>query len=195
MQLQSGIALERSAPVEFEAVGNEAPSVHRDNGRRDRRLAHGWLKVGSRLAHGWPPQMKVGDSGMHEDSVVTNESGKAPVRSTSSARTGDQPDSGAAMTSSRAASATHDPALARFYMTSDLRAATNLTRTHLDFYLREGVIVPTARTESGYLLFDDGELATLRQVIAWRQDGIGIREIRVRLNRGGEGEEGTNGDR
>ena len=53
-------------------------------------------------------------------------------------------------------------ALARFYMTSDLRAATGLTRTHLDFYLREGLIVPTARTESGYLLFDDGELSTLR---------------------------------
>jgi len=73
--------------------------------------------------------------------------------------------------------------LTRFYMTSDLRAATGLTRTHLDFYLREGVIVPTARTESGYLLFDEGELATLRQVIAWRGEGIGIREIRVRLAR------------
>lgn len=73
--------------------------------------------------------------------------------------------------------------LARFYMTSDLRAATGLTRTHLDFYLREGVIVPTARTESGYLLFDDGELATLRQVIAWRGEGVGIREIRERLAR------------
>lgn len=69
-------------------------------------------------------------------------------------------------------------------MTSDLRAATGLTRTHLDFYLREGVIVPTARTESGYLLFDDRELATLRQVIAWRSAGIGIREIRERLARG-----------
>ena len=77
--------------------------------------------------------------------------------------------------------------LARFYMTSDLRAATGLTRTHLDFYLREGVIVPTARTESGYLLFDDRELATLRQVIAWRESGIGVREIRERLGRG-EGE-------
>ncbi|MGN6033545.1 MAG: MerR family transcriptional regulator [Thermomicrobiales bacterium] len=73
--------------------------------------------------------------------------------------------------------------LTRFYMTSDLRAATGLTRTHLDFYLREGVIVPTARTESGYLLFDEGELATLRQVIAWRGEGIGIREIRARLAR------------
>lgn len=73
--------------------------------------------------------------------------------------------------------------LARFHMTSDLRAATGLTRTHLDFYLREGVIVPTARTESGYLLFDDTELATLRQVIAWRNEGVGIREIRERLAR------------
>lgn len=83
------------------------------------------------------------------------------------------------------------PSLARFYMTSDLRAATGLTRTHLDFYLREGVIVPTARTESGYLLFDDDELATLRQVIAWRQTGVGVREIRVRLGRGDEAEEIT----
>ncbi len=72
---------------------------------------------------------------------------------------------------------------ARFYMTSDLRAATGLARTHLDFYLREGLIVPTARTESGYLLFDETELATLRAVVAWRQDGVGIREIRSRLGR------------
>jgi hypothetical protein len=71
----------------------------------------------------------------------------------------------------------------RFYMTSDLRAATGLTRTHLDFYLREGIILPTARTESGYLLFDETELATLRTVIAWRREGIGIREIRARLGR------------
>jgi DNA-binding transcriptional MerR regulator len=68
-------------------------------------------------------------------------------------------------------------------MTADLRAATGLTRTHLDFYLREGIILPTARTESGYLLFDDEELAVLRQVIAWRQAGVGVREIRERLGR------------
>jgi hypothetical protein len=83
-------------------------------------------------------------------------------------------------------STAHSPALARFYMTSDLRAATGLTRTHLDFYLREGVVVPTARTESGYLLFDDEELSVLRQVIAWRQGGIGVREIRARLGRASE---------
>lgn len=73
--------------------------------------------------------------------------------------------------------------LQRFFMTSDLRAATGLTRTHLDFYLREGIIVPTARTESGYLLFDDAELALLRQVISWRQSGVSIRTIRSRLGR------------
>lgn len=73
--------------------------------------------------------------------------------------------------------------LARLYMTSDLRAATGLTRTHLDFYLRENLIAPVARTESGYLLFGDAELATLRQIVAWRQDGLGLREIRDRLRR------------
>lgn len=71
--------------------------------------------------------------------------------------------------------------LARLYMTSDLRAATGLTRTHLDFYLRENLITPVARTESGYLLFGEAELATLRQIVAWRQDGLGLREIRARL--------------
>ena len=75
-------------------------------------------------------------------------------------------------------------AAGRVYMTSDLRAATGLPRTHLDFYLREGLIVPSARTESGYLLFDETELATLRDIIAWRHAGLGIREIRQRLGRG-----------
>lgn|GEM_PF-1306924 len=81
------------------------------------------------------------------------------------------------------ASATLAPEMPRFYMTSDLRAATGLSRTHLDFYLREGIIVATARTESGYLLFDDRELARLRQVVGLRQSGVGIREIRQRLGR------------
>ncbi len=89
-------------------------------------------------------------------------------------------------TGSRVEAPAHSPSLARFYMTSDLRTATGLTRTHLDFYLREGVIVPTARTESGYLLFDDDELSVLRQVIAWRQSGVGVRDILARLGRDGE---------
>src|SRR5262249_18365117 len=71
----------------------------------------------------------------------------------------------------------------RFYMTSDLRAATGLPRTHMDYYLREGLIVPTTRSESGYLLFDDAELATLRAIIADRAAGIPLREIRRRLGR------------
>ncbi|MFN8589899.1 MAG: MerR family transcriptional regulator [Thermomicrobiales bacterium] len=71
----------------------------------------------------------------------------------------------------------------RLYMTGDLRALTGLARTHMDFYLREGIIQPTLRTESGYLLFDEGELETLRAVLRWRDEGVGIREIRDRLGR------------
>ena len=71
----------------------------------------------------------------------------------------------------------------RLYMTGDLRALTGLPRTHMDFYLREGIIQPTTRTGSGYLLFDHGELENLRAVLRWRAEGVGIREIRDRLGR------------
>ena len=71
----------------------------------------------------------------------------------------------------------------RLYMTGDLRALTGLPRTHMDFYLREGIVQPTLRTESGYLLFDEAELETLRAVLRWRDEGVGIREIRDRLGR------------
>jgi MerR family Zn(II)-responsive transcriptional regulator of zntA len=73
--------------------------------------------------------------------------------------------------------------LPRLYMTSDLRAATGLSRTHLDFYLREGLIVPAARTESGYLLFDDRELTMLRHIIERRQSGATLRDIRREIGR------------
>jgi len=90
-----------------------------------------------------------------------------------------------AATASRAPHPAAPPAAPapRLYLSGDLRAATGLARTHLDFYLREGLIVPTMRTESGYLLFDEAELATLRRIIAWREDGLGLREIRARLGR------------
>jgi MerR HTH family regulatory protein len=75
------------------------------------------------------------------------------------------------------------PPLGRLYLTSDLRAMTSLARTHMDFYLREGIIQPCARTGSGMLLFDEGELEILRTVLRWRDEGVGIREIRERLGR------------
>ena len=72
---------------------------------------------------------------------------------------------------------------ARLYLTSDLRAAVGLSRTHMDFYLREGLVRPSARTEGGYLLFDEAELATLRAVLRWRHEGLGLKQIRERLGR------------
>lgn len=71
----------------------------------------------------------------------------------------------------------------RLYMTGELRALAGLPRTHFDYYLREGIIQPTLRTESGYLLFDEREVETLRAVLRWRAEGIAIREIRDRLGR------------
>lgn len=94
-----------------------------------------------------------------------------------------QPDSITAPTPPRNPERAASPTIARFYMSGDLRAATGLSRTHLDFYLREGIVRATARTESGYLLFDDTELERLRRVIAWRQQGVRLREIRERLER------------
>ena len=81
----------------------------------------------------------------------------------------------------------HDPLpplpLARLYLTGDLRAAAGISRTHMDYYLREGLIRPTAKTAGGYLLFDDRELQLLRWVIAARAAGGSLKLIRERLGR------------
>ncbi len=68
-------------------------------------------------------------------------------------------------------------------MTSDVRAATGLSRTHLDFYIREALVRPAARTESGYLLFDQNEVALLREIVAARRNGVALRDIRERIGR------------
>lgn len=81
------------------------------------------------------------------------------------------------------ATGTTGSTIPRFYMSGDLRAATGLSRTQLDYYLREGVVRPTARTESGYLLFDEGEREVVEQIIAWREEGVGLKDIRQRLHR------------
>jgi len=81
------------------------------------------------------------------------------------------------------ASAPASPPARHWYLTADLRAATGLTRTAMDFYLRAGIVRPAARTESGYLLFDADELALLRRVLGWRARGISLRDIRAYLGR------------
>jgi MerR family transcriptional regulator, thiopeptide resistance regulator len=83
----------------------------------------------------------------------------------------------------RDAAGTAGSTIPRFYMSGDLRAATGLSRTQLDYYLREGLVLPTARTESGYLLFDEQEREVVERIIAWREEGIGLKDIRQRLGR------------
>lgn len=73
--------------------------------------------------------------------------------------------------------------LPRLYMTGDLRAVTGLSRTQLDFYLRDGLVKPTARTESGFLLFDDAEVELVRHIVSERRNGVALKEIRRRIGR------------
>ncbi len=73
--------------------------------------------------------------------------------------------------------------LPRLYMTGDLRAVTGLSRTQLDFYLRDGLVKPTARTESGFLLFDDAEVELVRHIVSERRSGASLKDIRRRIGR------------
>ena len=73
--------------------------------------------------------------------------------------------------------------LPRLYMTGDLRAVTGLSRTQLDFYLRDGLVKPTARTESGFLLFDDAEVELVRLIVSERRNGVALKDIRRRIGR------------
>jgi DNA-binding transcriptional MerR regulator len=72
---------------------------------------------------------------------------------------------------------------ARLFMTSDVRAATGLSRTHLDFYIREQLVRPVARTESGFLLFDQAEVDLLQEIVDERRAGVPLRDIRDRIGR------------
>jgi hypothetical protein len=73
--------------------------------------------------------------------------------------------------------------LPRLYMTGDLRAVTGLSRTQLDYYLRDGLVKPTARTESGFLLFDDAEVELVRHIVSERRNGVPLKDIRRRMGR------------
>lgn len=73
--------------------------------------------------------------------------------------------------------------LPRLYMTGDLRAVTGLSRTQLDFYLRDGLVKPTARTESGFLLFDEAEVELVQHIVTERRSGVPLKDIRRRIGR------------
>lgn len=71
----------------------------------------------------------------------------------------------------------------RFFLSSDARAAVGISRSHLDFYLREGLVLPVGRTESGYLVFDEAEIELLRQIVTRRREGQSLKEIREEIGR------------
>jgi MerR family transcriptional regulator, Zn(II)-responsive regulator of zntA len=73
--------------------------------------------------------------------------------------------------------------VAKLYLSSDVRAAAGISRSHFDFYLREGLVQPVGRTESGYLIFDETEVSLLKRIVASRQDGQALKAIREDIGR------------
>lgn len=72
----------------------------------------------------------------------------------------------------------------RFYLSGDLRSIVGIPRTTLDFYIRKQLVVPTNRSENGFLLFSEADLARLLRIVEWRRQGYGLREIRRLLEQG-----------
>ena len=71
----------------------------------------------------------------------------------------------------------------RLFLSSDARASAGISRSHFDFYLREGLVLPVGRTESGYLIFDEPEIDLLRQIVTLRREGRSLKQIREEIGR------------
>ena len=54
----------------------------------------------------------------------------------------------------------------------------NVTVRTLHHYDHLGLVVPSARTDAGYRLYDDGDLERLQQVLFYRELGFGLDDIR-----------------
>ena len=67
------------------------------------------------------------------------------------------------------------------YTVSEVASATGVTVRTLHHYDDIGVLNPSSRSESGYRIYDDGDLERLQEVLFFRQLGFGLDEIRVSL--------------
>jgi len=67
------------------------------------------------------------------------------------------------------------------YLTADLRAAAGISRTTLDYYLREGLITPAGHTETGFLYFRAAERDRLLRLVELRRQGHKLKTITALL--------------
>lgn len=69
------------------------------------------------------------------------------------------------------------------YLTADLRAMAGISRTTMDYYLREQVITPAGKTETGYLYFGAAERERLLRLVELRRQGCRLKQAVAYLER------------
>jgi DNA-binding transcriptional MerR regulator len=68
----------------------------------------------------------------------------------------------------------------------DLAAATGVTVRTLHHYEQVGVLVPSERTEAGHRLYSDADVRRLYRIMALRELGMSLTEVRTTLDDGAE---------
>ena len=69
----------------------------------------------------------------------------------------------------------------KIYMISDLASVTGLSRYTLNFYLKQGLIEESGRTESNYRFFDQTVVDRLHHIICMRHKGLTLQQIKALL--------------
>jgi MerR family transcriptional regulator, thiopeptide resistance regulator len=75
---------------------------------------------------------------------------------------------------------------ARAQRVGDLAAATGVTVRTLHHYEQVGVLVPSERTEAGHRLYSDADVRRLYRIMALRELGMSLAEVRKTLDDGAE---------
>jgi MerR family transcriptional regulator, thiopeptide resistance regulator len=70
----------------------------------------------------------------------------------------------------------------RTYRVSEVARISGVTVRTLHHYDEIGLLVPMARSEAGYRLYDDGDLLRLQQILLGRELGLPLEEIRRSLD-------------
>lgn len=73
----------------------------------------------------------------------------------------------------------------RLWKVGELAKRTGLTVRTLHHYDRLGLLAPSGRSEAGYRLYDEGDVARLQQIVSLRQLGWSLEEVRECLARPG----------
>ena len=73
----------------------------------------------------------------------------------------------------------------RTYLVSQVARIANVTVRTLHYYEEIGLLVPAARSEAGYRLYDSANLDRLRQIQMGRDLGLSLEEVRRSLDEAG----------